>query len=436
MSRGLQLLGLCVCIALVAGCTRARDPSPGQQVGLTDPGTVQVFTPYRGSEGRSFERVLADFTARTGIAVRFVGSAAFAENLRDRVRNGDPPDVALIPQPALVAELARDRQLVPLDGEIDPLDTMLPGAAEVGVVDGERFGVWYRMALKSLVWYPPAAFAEAGYDIPRTWTDLLRLSGRIARDGGTPWCIGMEAFGATGWVGTDWIEDLVLRLHGPEVYDRWAAGDVPFTDSRIAEAFEEFGRVVRTPGWVRGGERAVLSTPALTAVLPMLEEEPGCLLSRQASFQEQALPPGTVVGPDGDLNAFVLPDVDGGAGGGTGAPLVASGELVASFTDDPEVLALVRHLSRPAAGRVWAADGGFLSPHATFDDDVYGSDFDRRSVRLLRESSVVRFDASDQMPPDVGTGTFWEGMISFVIGTPPDDVLARIQSGYVTDPPA
>jgi alpha-glucoside transport system substrate-binding protein len=416
---------LAALLVSVAACsTTADDPSAA-----TDAPVIEVFTNYRGSDAEAFRDVLATFTDRTGIPTRHVGTAALGARLPERVRDGDPPDVALIPQPALLAELVRDGRVTALD--LPELErTLLPGAATVGMVDGQRHGVWFRLSVKSLVWYPPAIFEAAGYELPATWDELSALSRRIQRDGTPPWCLGMESFAATGWVGTDWIEDLVLRLHGPEVYDGWAAGRIPFTDERIRESFEAFATIALAEGGVAGGPSAILTTPALDAVWPMLDEPAGCLLSRQASFQSAGLPEGTEVGPDGDLNVFVLPD-DSGVGP---APLVASGEIATAFNRRPETLELIDFLADPSTGEAWARRGGFTSPHTTFDATAYVEPFDRHVADLIAGAEVVRFDASDQMPTEIGTGAFWAGIVDLVSGAPLDRVLTDIEAARPTGP--
>lgn len=424
-----SLAALLVVTALATACsTRVSAPgttgATGAAVATDAQQDVEVFASLRGRDADALREVLAAFTAETGIPTRYVGTAGFAHRLPERLREGDPPDVALLPQPALLAELARAGHLVALDELTGLEDTLHPGAETVGLVDGVRYGVWFRVSLKSLVWYPPAAFEAAGYPLPETWDELLALSRTIAADGTPPWCLGMEDFGSTGWVGTDWIEDLILRLHGPEVYDAWVAREVPFTDPRIAEAFEAFGAVALAPGQVAGGSRAALTAPTLRALWPMLDDPPGCLLSRQASFQVTDLPPGTRLGPEGDLDVFVLPGVDADA-----PPLIAGGDLVAALTDRPETRALVAYLASPEAGEVWAARGGFLSPHAAFASDAYADPFDRRLAELLASAPLVRFDGSDQLPTAIGTGSFWTGMVAYVGGVPLSEVLEVIEAG-------
>lgn len=435
-SRRVRALVLALAPVLLAACGARVDDAASFEV---DTAVLEVFTPYRDADADAFRDVLGAFSERTGIETRHVGSAEFSQRLRERIRDGDPPAVALVPQVSVVEEMARQGRLVVFDdddlfGGNDAAARFVRGADDIGVVDGERVGVWFRLAVKSLVWYPPRAFRDGGYTIPATWSETLALSARMQTDGLTPWCMGMEAFGATGWVGSDWVEDLVLRLHGQDVYDAWAAGEVPFTDERIREAFDAFGDVALAEGRVLGGRRAILSTPALEAIDPMLDDPPSCLLSRQASFQESALPAGTQIGPEGDVDVFPLPQAGEGADAAEtqGPPLIAAGDVAVAFDEGDPTRALMAYLADPAAGEIWARQGGFTSPHATFDASSYATAFDRRIATMVTDAAVVRFDASDQMPPAVGTGTFWDGIVDYVAGVPLTIVLEQIQAGYET----
>jgi alpha-glucoside transport system substrate-binding protein len=389
--------------------------------------TLRVFGNHRGADAEAFRTVLDEFTRQTGIETSYVGTAAFATRIQERVRNGDPPDVALFPQPAILTDMARAGYLTALDGDAAAAveEGYADWAVDLVTVDQEVYGAWFRISLKSLVWYPPQVFAAQGYEVPTTWDELEALTNQMVGDGFTPWCLGMESFGATGWVGTDWVEDLVLRMHGPAVYDQWTSGEIPFTDERIEAAFAEFGKVALQPGQVAGGRRAILSVPALAAINPMFNDPPGCLLTRQASFQEGGLPEDVTIGPEGDVDIFVLPPMDT-----TTAPLLASGEVAATFSDSEEAQALVAFLASPQSGVPWAVVGGYNSPHLGFDPAIYGSELERRLDSLLRAADVVRFDGSDLMRPSVGTGTFWSGIIDYVAGEPLDRVLDDIQAGY------
>ena len=403
----------------IAAASCSSDPSPE----FTE--SVTVFGSLRGDEARSFIESMAPFEERTGIDIQYVGAGSVAQEIKQRVQESDLPDVAILPQPSLVAALARDGHLVPLNEETASAvtDNYSTAAVATSRVDGTLYSVWYAAAVKSLVWYRPDVFAEGGYEVPGTWSDLMALTARMEADGFTPWCLSMESFGASGWVGTDWIEDIVLRSEDPEVYDAWAAGEVSFEDESIKDAFSVFKEIALTPGRVAGGARRILSTPWQQAGDPMFDEPPGCLLHRQGEVNRSNLPPGIVVGDD--VDAFVLPAMDEGP-----PPILTGGDLAVAFRDRPAVQEFLRYLATPESGEAWAEAGGYTSPHLNFDAAIYGDDFDRWTAELLLDAETVRFDASDMMHPPVGTRSFWDGMMTLVRTGDIEAALAEIQAGY------
>ena len=410
-----------VALAAVAIASASCSSEPSSEP--TD--SVTVFGSLRGDEARLFIESMAPFEERTGIDVQYVGAGSAAQEIKQRVQESDLPDVAILPQPSLVAALARDGLLVPLDDETASVVTnnYRTAAVEMGRVDGALYSVWYAAAVKSLVWYRPDVFAEAGYEVPETWSDLMALTARVEADALTPWCLSMESFGASGWVGTDWIEDIVLRSEDPEVYDAWVTGEVSFEDESIKDAFTVFNEIALTPGRVVGGTRRILSTPWQQAGDPMFDDPPGCLLHRQGEANRSILPSGIVVGDD--VDAFVLPAMDEGP-----PPILTGGDLAVAFSDRPAVQEFLRYLATPESGEAWAKAGGYTSPHATFDPAIYGDDFDRWTAELLLDAEVVRFDASDMMHPPVGTRSFWDGMMTLVRTGDIEAALAEIQAGY------
>ncbi len=408
-------------VLLVAGVILAAACTSTAVVTQNGP-VVTVFGGYRGVEAERFAASIAPFEEQTGIKVRYVGAGSFAKAIEDRVANADYPDVAIFPQPGLIREYAHQGVLLPLDEETRATVAKYPETA-VGTVGDVLYGVWFRASVKSLVWYEPQVFAERGYEVPSTWDEMMDLTSQMEADGFAPWCLSIESFGATGWVGTDWIEDIVLRQSGPDVYDRWVAADISFEDDRIIAAFEAFGEIVHHPGRVLGGTQRILNTPWTHAQDPMFENPPRCLPNRQGSVQQARLPSWVTIGNETDV--FVLPAMDGGE-----PPILAAGEFAAAFVDRPEVHALLRYLATPEAGVEWAAAGGFVSPHVSFDTDIYGDDLDRRMAEVVKNAHVLRLDGSDTMTPSVGTGTFWTGMVSYIRSGDARAVVAEIQTGY------
>ena len=210
-----------------------------------DGSEVSIMTVWTDEEGDKFQAVLDAFNEATGITVVNEGTNDFETLITVRVEGGNAPDMAVFPQPTLMGSFVEDGAIVDLADvlNMDELqENYIQSWIDLGTVDGQLSGVFYRASTKSLVWYPiQAAFEEAGYEVPTTWDELIALSDQIVADGGTPWCISIEDSGATGWLATDWVEDILLRTAGPEVYDQWVNHEIPFNDPAVAGGHRNSG---------------------------------------------------------------------------------------------------------------------------------------------------------------------------------------------------
>ncbi|MGF1457955.1 MAG: ABC transporter substrate-binding protein [Leptolyngbyaceae cyanobacterium] len=422
LGRGLALV---FGAGFVAACQGGQDPSNGTD---SESGTVTILGVVVGEQQEKLEAALAPFEAETGINVVYEGTDAFATLLPVRVESGDAPDIAMFPQPGLMADFAASGQLVPITSFME--SSALEAAYSkdwltLGTVAGELYGVWFRASVKSLVWYNPQAFEAAGYSIPTTWEEMLALSDDIVSEGGaSPWCIGMESGDATGWVGTDWVEDIMLRTAGPEVYDQWITHEIPFDAEPVRNAFAQFGDIVLNSEYVLGGSIGVISTPFGDSILSLLGDEPRCYMHRQANFIASFLPEEAV--PGENIAVFPLPGIEPEFG----RPVLVAGDIFAMFNDTPEAQALLEYLTTPEPHEIWAGLGGFISPHNEVGLEVYPDEVTQQQADILAKAEVVRFDASDMMPGVVGTGTFWTGIVDYVGGEDLDSVLSNIEASW------
>ncbi|HYF65991.1 MAG TPA: ABC transporter substrate-binding protein, partial [Herpetosiphonaceae bacterium] len=344
-----------------------------------------------------------------------------------RVEGNDAPDIAGFPQPGLMASFARQGKLVSLDSFIDQdqfKQDYIQSWLDLGAVDGTPYGVFFRASAKSLVWYPVKAWAEAGYEIPQTWDELIALSDKMVADGNTPWCVSIEHGGATGWVATDWMEDIMLRTAGAETYDKWVKHEIPFNDPAVKNAAEIMGKIWLNEQYVFGGTDGILTIPVADTQNPMFEEKPGCWMHRQAGWIPAFFPEGKLAGTDS--NFFYLPPIDEAQG----KPVLGGGDVFGIFNDRPEVRAVMQYLATADAAQDWASKGGFLSPNKSVPLDWYPNEVDRNQAEIIKNATVFRFDASDLMPAEVGTGTFWKGMVDYVSGTDLDTVLTTIEDSW------
>lgn len=414
-----------------AGYTHLAAAEAGEYEGTS----VEILSQWVEAEGENFTATLADFAERTGIDITTEGITDYETVLNVRVEGGDPPDIAQLAQPGLMQEFASGGHLVNLSEWMDTaqLSTDYSEAwTDLASVEGDTYGVFFRANTKSIVWYPVAAFEAAGYEIPQTWDELIALQEQIKADGGTPWCITMEHGDATGWVATDWVEDVLLRTAPPETYDAWVAHEIAFDDPAVVAAAEQVGEIWFGEGNVLGGSTAINATFVGDAMNPTFEEPPGCWLHRQAAWIPDFWPtdPDTeepLYTPGEDAAFFFLP-------GETpeDRPVLGSGDMMVMFDDRPEVRAVMEYLATADAAQGWIEAGGFISPNSAIDSSAYSDYASGQQAEILADATVLRFDASDTMPAEVGQGSFWSGMVEWVQaeGANTEEVFAGIEASW------
>lgn len=395
---------------------------------------LTVAGPWLGPDQENVEKVLAAFAEKTGHNVSYVGSDSFESQILIDVEAGSAPNIAVFPQPGLASDLAGRGFLTPLaDGTGDWIrENYAAGQSWVDLgtyagADGadSLYGFFYKVDVKSLVWYIPENFEDAGYEVPETMEELLALSDQIVADGGTPWCIGLGSGGATGWPATDWVEDLMLRTQSPADYDAWVANDLKFDDPKIVAAIEEFGMFARNDDYVAGGAGAVATTDFRDSPKGMFDSPPQCYMHRQASFIPAFFPEGTVVGEDADF--FYFPAYESKD---LGKPVLGAGTLWAITSENQAAHDLIAYLQDPEAHEIWMALKGFLTPHKGVDASKFGDPTLAQMNEILLNATTFRFDGSDLMPGGVGAGSFWTGMVDYAGGKDAGEVAAEIQSSW------
>ena len=421
MRRRLAFVGLAsALLATTSACS--SDPSATRPV-------VEVFGPIVGDSGTELARVLREASADTAVELRYVGVTSFNEQLEDRLARGDRPGIALLSQPGLLRDLVERDIVVPLPDEV--ADASADAYPEqlvelVSLADGPA-AVWLTVDIKGLVWYQPDEFGSRDLDVPTTLDQLAELSDRIRTgEDAAPWCLTMEAGASTGWVGTDWVEDYVLRRLGQTSYAAWASGRLRFDNAEIRGIFEELDMLLRAPGAVSGGQRAILTVPWERTADLINADTPTCLMAHQGDFLRREFPPSTAVGPDGDIDFFPLPGPDS-----DDRPLLVGGMLATPLDDAPEVATAIGILSGTDLAERLDRTSEFLSPNLDVDPAVFDEDpTSARLLDLVDDSTHLAFDGSDLMPAAVGAGTFWTGMRSFFAGEHIDAILTDIDTGW------
>ncbi len=396
--------------------------------------TLTIFGPWRGEDQVLVDNMLAYFEAATGATVNYSSSENYEQQIVIDTQAGSPPDIAILPQPGLIADLAAKGLVTPLgDKTADWLkENYAAGESWVKLgtykgPDGKPtlFAFPYKIDVKSLVWYSPDNFADAGYEVPETMEDLKALTEQIVKDGGTPWCIGLGSGGATGWPATDWVEDLMLRTQPADTYDQWTSHGIPFNDPAVVGAIDEFGWFAKNDAFVAGGSKAVASTDFRDSPKGLFTSPPQCYMHRQASFIPSFFPEGTKMGVDADF--FYFPAY---AGKDLGKPVLGAGTLAFITKDGAASRAFIDWLETPIAHEVWMAQKSFLTPFKSANADLYADPTMKKMGAILLSADTFRFDGSDLMPGAVGAGTFWTGMVDYVGGKSAQQVADTIEASW------
>ena len=396
--------------------------------------TVTVFGPWLSPEDDIFRSALAYFEDATGAEVTYSGSDGFEQQIVIDAEAGSPPNVAVFPQPGLAATMASQGLLSPLGDEMGAWvnDNYAAGSSWVDLGtyadengDDQFYGFFYNVNVKSLVWYVPENFEDAGYEIPETMEDLIALSEEMIANGDTPWCIGLGSGPATGWPATDWVEDIMLRTQSPEIYDQWVTNELAFDSPEVINAIETFGMFAKNDDMVAGGSAAVGSTDFRDSPAGLFTSPAQCYMHKQASFIPAFMPEGVEIGVDADF--FYFPSFEAED---LGNPVLGGGTLMAVTDPSDATMALMEFFQQPLSHEVMMAQTGFLTPHTGVNLDAYADATLRGQGEILLNSTTFRFDGSDLMPGAIGAGSFWTGMVDYVGGASAEDVASAIQDSW------
>ncbi|MDQ0990234.1 ABC transporter substrate-binding protein [Streptomyces sp. V3I7] len=405
MRRRTTLLTGCTTLALALGATACGGGSPvaagGGDKALSGQ-TVTVAGVWSGSEQKNFQKVLDAFTEKTGAKTQFTSTGDNVSTVvGSKIEGGNAPDVVMVPQVGVLQQFAKKGWLKPLSKTTD--QTISADYAPVwktyGSVDGTLYGLYFKAAHKSTVWYSPDALAQAGVKAPKTYDEMLKAGHTVSDSGLSAFAVA----GQDGWTLTDWFENIYLSQAGPEKYDALAAHKLKWTDASVVKALTTLGKLFKDKQLVAGGQKEALNTDFPGSVEKVFGPKPEAGMVYEGDFVAGVAHDqfGKTVGKDADF--FPFPAVGGGS-----APVVSGGDaavVLKSGKNADAGMKLLEYLATPEAAAVWAKAGGFLSPNKKVDMASYGDDVTRATAKSLvaaGDKNAVRFDMSDQAPAAFG----------------------------------
>jgi ABC-type glycerol-3-phosphate transport system substrate-binding protein len=384
-----------------AGCGGGDDEGSAQ--GSEDvTGNVSVMATWSGAEQESLQAVIDGFAELyPNVTVKYTsGGDNLAPLLSTAVEGGNPPDIAAIAQPGLMAQFAEQGAIQSIDDlRSQIVDNFGEAVADVGAIDGTQYGLMFKGSNKATIWYNVADFEEAGVDPPETWDELNDVASTLKAAGITPYSVGVDV----GWPITDLFENVYLRTAGAEKYDQLAKHEIPWTDQSVKDALTVMQDVVGDSGNLVGGTSGALQTDMPSSVAKVFSDSPAGAMVIIGDFA-----PGVVTDnplePVTGYNVFTFPSIEGSEPAALG-----SGDLFVNFKQSEAATAFLEYLTTPEAAEIWAARGGFSSPNKNVDPETYADEIARATASGLAEADVFRFDMSDLQPSEFG-GTPGQGL--------------------------
>lgn len=404
MKTTLLLLAVVLSASLTAACSGAAQET----------GTVNVVHQWvSGGEGESFRATVSPWEEQSGNQMEDLGTRDLLAVVTTRVEGNNPPDIAALAAPGTVQRFAQEGELVALDSFLDMeriRNEYSQAWIDLCTVDGKLYCIAYKASNKSTVWYDPQTFADMGVAVPGTWQEMVAVSDQFVRAGLSPWSIGVESGGSSGWPGTDWIGQIILSESGPEVYDQWVNHDIPWTDPRIKSAWEKFGQMALTEGYVPGGVNFILSTNFVPASYLPFESPPQAAMYFLGSFTQGFIEeqfPDLVIEKDYSFFPFptINPQYEGAVTGGA--------DLLVMFNDTPAARSLMEYLSTAEAQQIWVERGGFTSTNNQVDLNRYPDPLAAKVAQQLTTARIFRFDADDIWGGELQSA-FWKGILDYL----------------------
>jgi alpha-glucoside transport system substrate-binding protein len=402
MRYGSVLAALAVALAFAAAGCGGDDGGNGGAEGSEDvSGSISTMAIWAGEEQESFQAVIDGFEEKyPNVSVRYTsGGDNLAPLLSTAVEGGNPPDIAAIGQPGLMADFAGQNAIKPMDDLREQIvDAFGEDVADAGAIEGTQYGLMYKGANKSTIWYNVATFEEAGVEPPESWDDLTQARDTIKAAGITPYSVGVDV----GWPITDIFENIYIRSAGPEKYDQLAKHEIPWTDQSVKDALTLMQDVVGQGDNMAGGTDGALQTEMPDSVAKVFRDDPQASMVILGDFA-----PGqteTTLEPETGFNVFTFPSIEGSE-----PSVVGGGDLFIKFKDSPAADAFLEYLTTEEAAEIWAERGGFSSPNKNLDDSVYPDEITRTTAGALAEAETFRFDLSDLQPAAFG-GTPGQGL--------------------------
>jgi alpha-glucoside transport system substrate-binding protein len=363
---------------------------------------VTVMYQWTGNEEALFNNIIAPFVKACG--VKIVANSTRDAAVLDTAVKSTPPDVLFWPTTSPLSLYASKLQDLTTLG----VDSSNYAAywIKLGTVGGKLLALPAKTDIKTIIWYSPAQFAANGYTVPTTLDELNTLVEKMVANGQVPWAMGFESGAATGWTGSDFIQDLLLAQKGPDYVNGIINGSVPYSDAGVLAAYKLYFKWASDPKYTVGGATGTVNTAFADALLQPFSDPPKAMMVKQSGFaggniatKYTNLKYGT------DYDFFGFPGAQGMQGGA---------DYMFAFSTSAAAKALLAYITGPVGAANWAAAGFSIDPNKLATGKYIDPQI-AKMAEILASAKGFTPDIGDTIPAPFGTAE-WTAIVNTVQG--------------------
>ena len=350
--------------------------------------------------------------------------------------NPDKADLAIITNPSLLHGLSQSEIIVSANEyyfensseNYSPYLINLISSAD----NSEIYGHWIRLFSNSMIWYNVDRYRELGSPKFNSFDELIEFTKSYSSNNGGLWCLTIDSaenqplldyeYGeSSGWIVSNWLENVVLSNYGPDVYDKWIKNEIQFSDSEVILSLLDIGKIVHDENSIYKGKEYLIRSQVSSSAVNLLDTESTCVFSLMGHDAHSYMPNNASYGEDYNFLYFPSAEFTG--------MVVGLGDTLTLLNYDSPTTKVYQELVASSFGEIWAnkSNSKFVSARTDFDDSQYSNGFAKKQYKQIQNSlslNLFRFDGSMLMKNGTGKKILWTSLRKFI--TESNDYLEEI----------
>ena len=213
------------------------------------------------------------------------------------------------------------------------------------------------------------------------------------------WCMDIESGASTGWIATNWLEDLILHEYGPDTYDDWLTQRIKSQNNEITLSILNIGKLIFEENAVYGGNQRIITKEFRNNYRNLLDEDNSCVFSWSGHFANMYFPADKSY--EYDFDFFKFPSES------NKNAMVGIGDSLVILNESNKSIEVFRSLVDDNFGQSWISkrDSAFISGNKNSNIEKIENKMLLKETLLVRNAlneDLFRYDASELMERRIG----------------------------------